>query len=214
MSNVVVFDLDGVIYRGDTFYQLVLHHLRKRPTRLLPMAWTAVATVHLLIHAETRGVGLQRLAKAAVGHLTLTHYQRTAREVGLRLAHEHGAVAEAMTEIRQHLRAGATVVVATASEFTLARAYLDGIGLGQVPLVGSHLAAPSAGFADHVRGLRKLVALEAVGFSAPFFSVYTDSASDLPLLLHTERPVLVNASTRTAEVVQRLVATTLRQVMW
>ena len=215
LGEVVVFDLDGVIYRGDTFFRFTLNLLRANPAKLTPPLLRVLpAGVGSLVRPRARGAVLGRFVRAAVGHMSLDQYQDAAVAFGRRLAHAEGAVAAAMQAIDSHRRAGATVVVATASEVTLARAYLDGVGLDHVALVGSRILVPAAGFSEHARGANKLAALKVAGYLPPFAQVYTDSATDLPLLAHAAVPVLVNASPQTRARAREYLGTRPRQLEW
>ncbi|MDO9355391.1 MAG: haloacid dehalogenase-like hydrolase, partial [Solirubrobacteraceae bacterium] len=103
-------------------------------------------------------------------------------------------VHQAVDEVRALQASGHLVVVATACEERLARAYLDAIGLGDVAVAGSRLTVHPLKMRveHHNHGVAKIDSLLGMGIVAPWAAAYTDALSDLPLLRGAERPVLVN----------------------
>jgi phosphoserine phosphatase len=68
---------------------------------------------------------------------------------------------------------------------------------------------------EHCVGPRKIEMLKASGVAPPWSVVYTDSASDLPLLHLAERRCVVNATWRALRTLNReLGAETLEVVHW
>jgi phosphatidylglycerophosphatase C len=113
------------------------------------------------------------------------------------------AVAEAIACVREHQRQGHRVVVATGCEETMARGFLDALGLEGVDVVGStgSLRPPRA---RRAMGEAKVAMLVERGYPPPWVAVYSDSPSDLPLFAGTDRPVLVNADEDAAREVARV----------
>ena len=183
-APTAVFDLDGVLLRGDTVRLFLAGRLRRAPARALPLAAAAPLVAVAAVAGPTRPAAARLLTwlAGADGEVTAAFRAGLAR-------HPEAAVADALACLRAHRAAGDRVVVATAAEETLARGYLAALGLAHVEVVGS------TGWPRPVRvhGAAKVRALVARGFPPPWTAVYSDSASDLPLFAGTPRPVLVNA---------------------
>lgn len=103
-----------------------------------------------------------------------------------------------------HRRFGDRVVIVTGSGCDLATAFCAALGLDDVRVVGSTLRASAGGWVvdDHCVGARKVAMLTAAGVTPPWAVVYTDSASDLPLLRLAERRCVVNARPAALRAVQ------------
>ncbi|MFJ4621526.1 haloacid dehalogenase-like hydrolase [Streptomyces sp. NPDC088812] len=134
------------------------------------------------------------LVALALRGMARGEYERLAVATGRALA-SRSAVREAVAACERACLQGPTVV-ATASEATLARAFLDGVGLHHVPLVASRLAFFPRGprLAVHTVGEAKVTAVRARGFLLDDAVFYTDSASDAPLARVARRTVTVNAA--------------------
>jgi len=180
----VVFDLDGVLLRGNAVRVFLVGRLRRAPARALPLALAAPLVALGAAAGPTRPAAARLLTVVAGANADTSADYREALA-----RHPEAAVADALACLRAHRAAGDRVVVATAAEETLARGYLDALGLADVEVVGS------TGWPRPVRvhGGAKVRALVARGFPPPWAAVYSDSASDLPLFAGTPRPVLVNA---------------------
>jgi phosphatidylglycerophosphatase C len=109
----------------------------------------------------------------------------------------------------------AAVVLVTGSWCDLASALCDALSLEGV--VGSTRRARLKGWIaeEHCVGIRKVKMLEQVGVGPPWSVVYTDSASDLPLLRLAERRCVVNPTPRALRTLNReLGPETLELVHW
>jgi phosphatidylglycerophosphatase C len=115
--------------------------------------------------------------------------------MGRELAARRTVVRQAVAQCRLAHLQGKTIV-ATASEETLARAFLDAVDLPDIPLLASRLEFTPRGalLAVHNVGEAKLHAIRAAGSEPEEAVLYTDSASDLPLARTARRTVAVNAA--------------------
>jgi phosphatidylglycerophosphatase C len=105
-----------------------------------------------------------------------------------RFARRHApgrAIAASVARLREHQAEGHRIVVVTGSEERLAREICAALGLADVEVVGSTLVRRRGALAAdvHCYGPRKLVRLAEAGHESPFVCAYTDSSTDLPLLL-------------------------------
>lgn len=197
---ITLFDLDGVLSRADTMATLVLARLRTRPWLALPVAALALTAAlapapgslrprcnRAVVHVVLSGVSEREYAQLAV---------RTAQQL---VARPDNVRPDVLAALRRAFVDGAGVVT-TASERTLAAAYLEALGVGGMPLLASRFRFSGRGprFADHNVGERKVETLEAVHPGAIVDTLYTDSASDLPLARRSARTVLVDARPRSA----------------
>jgi phosphatidylglycerophosphatase C len=191
----VVFDLDGVIARGDTMAVLVQRRLTGHAGRaalgILPgAAW------YLLRGLPGMRVGLSRaLGRIALSGLDGAEYAALAAGIGADLGRDPDwIIADGLAAIRGHIDAGDDVVVTTGTETMLARAFLDAIGLSEVRLIATTLEFDRAGahYANHNLGGRKVANL--AGSRIDLF--YTDSNLDLPLAALASHTVLINPDAR------------------
>lgn len=194
-APVAVFDMDGVLIHQDAFGSFVRAHLRSSP---VPLAAVAAAWPWLLTPAllpATRRWAVGRLLGVALAGLDDERYEEAVRAFGADLAtRPHRVVHEAVAEARGLDEAGYRVIICTACEVRLARAYIDGIGLGDLEVIGSELAFGRRGaratWSNH--GENKVAALRGAGVGVPWSVSYSDALGDLPLLRSAERAVLVN----------------------
>lgn len=190
----MLFDLDGVLIRGDSF---ALFMRRKgavgwrRATGLLTLPVAApLAAVPAL-----RSRAIRLVVRGALVGMAVEEFHRRTQDFGTALAHEPGRVmSDGVAAVHEHLRSGDRVVVVTASEETLARALLDALGLAGVELVASQVHGPAA--VVHNRGEEKVRQLAAHGIGPQWQVAYSDSLTDLPMLRGARRAVLVNPRPR------------------
>lgn len=196
-GGVVLFDLDGVLTRKDTFATLVTRRLRTSPWRLL-LAVPALPLLALtVLWPRWRGPVSRYLVRIAL----LAASPESTRMVTTDLAREFVATPQwlnspGLTAARRHLDSGDRVVVVTATEEQLARTLLDHLGLTAAEVIGSRVAPAALGawLRPHNYGGAKYEALRARDVPRPWRVMYTDSWADAPVLRHVEQVVLVRPS--------------------
>lgn len=194
-TETVVFDLDGVLSRHDLLTALVVARLRRRPI-------AAFASLPAIIRRtasrdpERRAELGRRLFARAFAGVDIGEFRGSARTLGAGLA--RWAIPDGAARLLDHRAAGATVVVATASERHVVEGFLSAAGIVPDLLLASEVddAAPLR-LATHLVGEAKLAALRAAGVSLDGALFYTDSIADLPVARAAGRTVLVNAATPT-----------------
>jgi phosphatidylglycerophosphatase C len=200
MTSTVVFDMDKVLLGGDASTLFLHGRLRQEPRRLLPLL---LASPVLLVGAalpQLRPLGARLMTRLAVGGSAGPDVDDVASAYRSALTVKpEAAVADAISCVRAHQRAGETVVVATGCEEVLARGFLAAIGLSDLDVVGSQATVP----VRRAMGESKVQMLTERGHPPPWTAVYSDSPSDLPLFAGTPRPVLVNADDKAARQVER-----------
>ncbi|MFI2410463.1 HAD family hydrolase [Streptomyces sp. NPDC018947] len=213
-TTASIFDLDGVLTRQDTMASLVGTRLRTHPRRIPVVLLPFVAASLARVDGALRPAMHRTVVARALRGMTAEEYEEQALLTGRAMAGGATVVTQAVDRCRRALAQGPTVV-ATASESTLARAFLDGVGLQGVPLAASHLTFTPRGplLTTHNIGAAKIDAVRAQGISPEHASFYTDSASDTPLARVARQTIAVNA---TRGSLKRLtaVARSITEVRW
>ncbi|MET8280805.1 haloacid dehalogenase-like hydrolase [Micromonospora sp. NPDC005174] len=210
--DTVIFDLDGVLLRGDAF-GLFMRRVAFAGARLPLAVLLLVLLAPMMIIPASRVRAARWMSRIGLWGRGAEQLRAELGRFGTDLGAEPGRViAPALAMIRTHLAAGDRVVVATACEHTLARAVLDVIGLAEVELVASHINGPR--LIVHNHGATKMVQLAAHQVTPPWRVAYSDSLSDLPILAAAEQAVLVNANARQVARARRVLGARLTAVTW
>ncbi|WP_322759888.1 haloacid dehalogenase-like hydrolase [Frankia sp. Cr2] len=213
-TGVALFDLDGVLVRGDTFTRLLRRHLSESPWHAaLVMPMTPLLAVRPL-----RPTVARTIMRLALLGFDAPRFRARVQAFGRDLVAEGGvAVPEAVATLRRHAGAGDRVVVVTACEHDLACTVLDALGLGEVELISSRLVWGRFGVGRgslHNYGSGKPRQLAAHGIEPPWGHAYSDSLADLPILAAADQAVLVNPSRRLALRARRALGGRLQIVHW
>ena len=195
--EVVVVDLDGTLVAGDAFGALLRHLLARHRLRLLAAVVAAPLWGPALALPPTRSLAERALVWLAGLGLDDRAFAAEARRVAaVHAGADGGRVAAAGVErVREHLRRGDRVVVATGCAEPLAREVCAVLELDGVELVASTLVRHRWRFPApvvHARGPGKLRALVAAGVPLPVDHAYSDSARDVPLLRAARTPHVVD----------------------
>jgi phosphatidylglycerophosphatase C len=205
----VLFDMDGVLVKGDSF-ALFMRRAGAVGWRRATGFVGVLAAAPLALFPRQRSRAIRLAVRAGLLGMSIEEVRYRAKSFGEALAKEPGRVRQdGVAAAQRHLEAGDRVVVVTASEETLARAYLDNIGLGGVELIASQVDD-----GVHNRGAAKPRQLVARGICPPWQVAYSDSLTDLPMLRGARRAVMVNASQRTLAKARKALGDRLVPVMW
>ncbi|HET9648388.1 MAG TPA: HAD family hydrolase [Microlunatus sp.] len=203
---VVLFDMDGVLLHGDTMGTLLRQGFARRPWRFLPAA-LLVGLWHLLPPGNPGRSRIDRaLVRVGLRGFDDRQFESLARHTATALAASEARNGELVGEVARLRDRGVRVIVVTASERRLAQGYLDAVGLAGVELLASELVfAPhtTAVFRVHNVGPDKVSCVERAGVDLSECLLYTDSASDLPLIERVGACVLVSPSKATMRIVRR-----------
>jgi phosphatidylglycerophosphatase C len=216
-APVVLFDFDGVLFRGDSFTALMRHHARRQWWRLLLLLPFAPLLAPFIAWRRTRRRSLRLIVHFMLLGLSPARYRALATQFGRSLAADASRFIEGGLEaIRRHVASGARVVVVTGCEDTLARAMLDELGLRQVELIASRLVGGRFGMrvGVHTFGPEKVRQLAAHGIHPPWEVAYTDSSTDAALLIAARAPMLVNAGAGTRARLRKKMSTEPQHVRW
>ncbi|QVQ53297.1 haloacid dehalogenase-like hydrolase [Spiractinospora alimapuensis] len=200
-TALVVYDLDGVVTRKDTFTALVVLRLRTSPARFL-RALPGIVAMVLGRGPETRKRAVHRITEVALSGLSEDDYSALARTVGARLGGDASWIRREIVErMRRQHAANTRIVVATATEQRLAESLLLQAQAPYDTISASQLAATPTGLrvADHRIGARKVEALRENAVPVAEAEFVTDSVTDLPTAKRAARVTLVGATRRTLE---------------
>lgn len=199
----MLFDLDGVLLRGDTMAHLVKTALARRPWRM-PAALALLLCARAVPgHSCARAASNRALVRLALRGVPESHYLELVADTAHRLSDtsaDQGLIDEAIA----HRASGARVLVVTATERSLAEAYLSVVGLEDVEVLASSISFRQQPRLDtHNVGPAKVEAARQAGADLSSALLYTDSSSDLPLMRAVREVVLVNPGRSTQRAVRR-----------
>ena len=199
--NTVIFDLDGTLARKDTYLPFLFScvkafGLRMRAPFLLPifslLFFFKVVTNSRLKEAFLSGV----LAGIPVDRLRPVVEKYVADLI------ESGLNRPLLLTLRDHLKRGDRVILATASFDLYVEGLAEKLGIEHVVCTRAEiLSGVVTGriLGENCHGAQKLQRLEALLAPADwqFAILYTDHHSDLPLLKKVSRGYLVNPGSKT-----------------
>lgn len=196
-ADLVVFDFDHTLYRGDSGGALIASLLRRRAWRTALALLATPLLLPLIAMLPTRRIGISGYVWIATVGLhgrrefddLIDHYVLD-NEARLRAR----ILPLAIEALHAHRSAGDRVVVATGAPPELARAILAFVAHEDVPVVGTEVG-PRFGAViarRHCHAENKLVMLREAGFEGPIVRAYSDSTADLPLLRAARHAVVVN----------------------
>jgi phosphatidylglycerophosphatase C len=198
-ASIVLFDFDGVLFKGDAFGALLLAHCARQWWRIVLALPLLLIALPFALMRRARRRTLRFLVELVLLGVSATRYRELATNFGDSLARDPRRFSRAALQaLNTHRHAGARVIVVTGCEEQLARSILDGLGLKDVELVASRLAPTRFGMrtAMHNIGRMKAYQLGLLGICPPWDIAYSDSLADLPILAAARSAVLVNANRR------------------
>src|SRR3954470_8159054 len=217
-APVVLFDFDGVLFRGDSFSALIGKHLRRQWWRVVLALPVLLLLAPLLAVRRLRRPILRFIVHLALIGVSETQYRQMAAEFGRGLAADTEKFIEGgLAALKRHAASGARVVVVSGCEETLARAILDELGLRDIELIASRLVGSRFGMrvGVHTFGPEKVRQLAARGIHPPWDIAYSDSSTDAAMLVAARSSVLVNAKPATRErLIKRLGRAPDQDVHW
>ncbi len=212
--RTVLFDFDGVIFRGDAFSVFVRERyagtffrrlllLPALPWMLLtwPISWRI--PVRTLVHVALLGFSDKR-------------YAATARAFGANLVRRPNQFhRDALQALRRHQAEGDRVVVVTGCELHVVTSILTELGLPDVEVLASEFRPGLLGMRVklHNIGRRKVQKLHAAGIKE-WHLAYSDSFADIPMLKPAAEAVLVNGTPKLCKKIERALGRTVSRVDW
>ena len=210
---VAVFDLDGTLLRGDTTAEFIRGLILRSPPRAVAALLAAPTLGPFFFVPFARRYAITVLLGIATVGAPPGHIQALAEEFAAgRAAAEGNQISVVLDRLHAHLHAGHRVVIATGCADWLAEASCRVLGLEAVEIVAARMqqgqrfvrpsrecgmwnALPTStrGFSFGVQKVRRLA---AAGISIPVAYAYTDSVTDLPLLLAANERYVVDPGPR------------------
>lgn len=214
VQRTVLFDFDGVLIYGDSFYQFVRHRYAQAwprkviaflslPWLLLQLPFSRRLAMRSLVHTAFLGVNEQRYAAAAQSFAAML--VRRPKQFNR----------DALQALRRHQAAGDRVIVVTGCEYTLVSSILQQLGLGDIEVVASQFRPSPFGMRVklHNIGRQKVKQLSARGIDA-WHLAYSDSSVDIPMLKVASEAVLVNGEPLVCKKIERALGRSVTRVEW
>jgi phosphatidylglycerophosphatase C len=206
-THTVIFDLDRTLISCDSFAGCLNGLLLRDWWRVAGVLVASPLLLPLWATETTRPLALWGLLWSATVGLKREEFATLLSRHGEWLASEAESVVhrDGLRALKAHQQSGDRVVMVTGSSGDLARAFCAALGLEDVRVVGSTFRARAGGWVleDHCTGAHKVALLAAAEVTPPWAIVYTDSASDLPLLRLAARRCVVNPRPQSLRVLNR-----------
>lgn len=212
--RVVLFDFDGVLFRGDAFHLFIRERYRRSWWRWLPAV--LVAPLLLLILPFSWRLPMHVLVRIALFGLGERRYRLAAETFAADLARRPRQFhRDALQVLRQHQLQGDRVIVVTGCEHTLVSGIVQQLGLTGLDVLASQLRPGWLGMRVHWHnvGRRKVQLLAKQGLSA-WQVAYGDSMHDVAMLKVAAEPVLVNGTPTLCKKVERALGRAVARVEW
>lgn len=204
---VVAFDLDGTLVRGDSFRSFMRTMLFRGPLRSLATLLASTVLWPMFLFPPTRELSVHGYLWIAAGRVSPARFDELAAEFARSHAAAAGGnqIAATLERLRAHIDAGEQVVIVTGSPDPVASAICSVLGLEGIPVVAARLTPTTAGRLRYEPciGETKLVRLREAGYPPPFGHAYTDSHTDLPLLLASAQRYVVAPRSRALRRIRR-----------
>lgn len=197
-KTIVIFDLDGTITKYDTYKIFLLLGLKKFPSKwkyIPELCLTALKNkIGLLDNTKTKALFLDRIFRNS----TEKQIEEVSTELALFIL-KYGLRKSSLETIEMHRKAGARILIATASLDIYSKLIARYIGIDEVIAtrceikVDGDLSGQLLG--KNLKSTEKVVAIkERLGdeFDGAITIAYSDHHSDLPLLLSTTKGIAVN----------------------
>lgn len=192
-SGIVVYDMDGTLFRGDCGGAFIRQQIKSSIGRLLLSILIAPFAFPMLFIPSLRRLGVSAYLWIASVGLSEAAYKKTLDDfiAQYRIRPIEPVLAECLKDIAE----GKKVVIATGAGYEMASAFIRHLGMeNRVALVTSQSARLFGGMISSIQanGETKLRELIKHGYPPPYLRAYSDTASDLPILRAARKAFLVN----------------------
>ncbi|HEY8587725.1 MAG TPA: haloacid dehalogenase-like hydrolase [Rhodanobacter sp.] len=214
VQRVVLFDFDGVLIHGDSFYLFI----RERYRRSWWRGFVALLGLPLLLLQLpfSRRAPIRLLVRIALLGLDDRGYQRAATTFGATLARRPRQFCrDGLLALRRHQGQGDRVIVVTGCEQILVSEILRQLGLTDLEVLASQLRPGWLGMRPrlHNIGHRKVESLAQRGLGG-WQVAYGDSLADAAMLKLAAEPVLVNGTPTLCKKVEKALGRAVTRVEW
>jgi phosphatidylglycerophosphatase C len=213
-ARVVLFDFDGVLIHGDSFYLFIRDRYRRSPLRCL-LALLCLPVLLLLLPFSRRWP-VRLLVFIALLGLRDRGYQRAATAFACQLVRRPKQFCrDGLQALRRHQAQGDRVIVVTGCEYHLVSGILQQLGLDRLEVLASQLRPGLIGMRlqRHNVGRRKVQSLAEYGLTA-WQVAYGDSMYDAAMLKLATEPVLVNGSPALCKKIEKVLGRAVSRAEW
>ena len=193
-KKIVIFDMDGTLFAADSTKLWLTQQLKQHFLRF--MLGISIFPIAILLMQIKLFKGLGASLFVWVATVGLTEHQL--KQNFSTFVHQLKWFKDALITINEHLAQNRRVIVVTAAPEWLAQAIISSVGL-PIEVLGTPLKPILGGWVGgkHCRHQEKIVRLNQIGVTAPWFITYSDHAKDdFPILINSQYAYLINASTQ------------------
>lgn len=203
-TDIVVFDMDGTLFRGDCGGAFIKQQIKRNFLRLLLSVIVAPFAFPMLHITSLRRCGVSIYLWIASIGLSETAYKIVLNDfIDQYRIHP---IDKVLADCRKDIAEGKRVVIATGADHEMASAFIRHLGMeDQVGLVASRSKRFIGGMVASLQcnGEIKLQELIRQGYQPPYLKVYSDTASDWPILRSAITAYLVNYRERDRKYLSR-----------
>jgi len=214
LPRVVLFDFDGVLIHGDSFYLFMRERYRRSFWR--PLLALLCAPLLLAQLPFSRQLPMRALVRIALLGLGERRYQAAAGTFADTLARRPRQFCrDGLQALRRHQAQGDRVIVVTGCEHALVSGILQQLGLTNLEILASQLHPGFFGMRllRHNVGGRKVQLLAQHGITA-WQVAYGDSMYDAPMLKAATEAVLVNGTPTLCKKIEKALGRAVTRVEW
>lgn len=212
-TDIVVYDMDGTLFRGDCGGAFIKQQIKGNFLRLLLSIVIAPVAFPMLHIPSLRRLGVSAYLWIASIGLSETAYRTVLNNFIAQ--YRIRPIESVLTECRKDIADGRRVVIATGAGYEMASAFVKHLGMeNQVGLVTSQSRRFFGGMISSVQsnGEVKLQELIKYGYPPPYLRAYSDTASDLPILRAASKAFLVNYREKDRKYLSRKLGEKLRVI--
>ncbi len=214
-ADIVVYDMDGTLFRGDCGGAFIKQRIKANLWRLLLSAVIAPVAFPMLYIPSIRKLGVSAYLWIASVGISEENYKKILADFIAQ--YRIRPIEPVLSECRNDIAEGKKVVIATGAGFEMASAFIRHLGMdNQVVLVTSQSKRFFGGMISKVQcnGEIKLQELIKQGYSPPYLRVYSDTASDLPILRSGTTAYLVNYREKDRQFLMKKLGEKLQIINW
>lgn len=191
--NIVVYDMDGTLFRGDCGGAFIKQRIKASFWRLLLSILIFPIAFPMLYISSMRRFGVSAYLWTASVGISEENYKEIL--CAFIAQYRIKPIEPVLSQCRKDISEGKQVVIATGAGYEMASALIRHLGMeNQVGLVTSQSKRFCGGMISEVQcnGEVKLQQLVKHGYPPPYLRAYSDTASDLPILRSAAIAHLVN----------------------
>ncbi|MGH8108921.1 MAG: haloacid dehalogenase-like hydrolase [Arenimonas sp.] len=212
-TDIVVYDMDGTLFRGDCGGAFIKQRIKANLWRLLLSAVIAPVAFPMLSIPSIRKFGVSAYLWIASVGISEENYKKILADFIAQ--YRIRPIEPVLSECRKDIAEGRNVVIATGAGHEMASAFIRHLGIeSQVGLVASQSSRFLGGRISSVQcnGKTKLRELIKYGYHPPYLRVYSDTASDWPILQSGITAHLVNYREKDRQYLSRLLGDKLQLI--